>query len=178
MRSAKKLTVSATLVAAGVVFLTVGAYTQALDLTAAALSSLLMVFAYIELGPPYTFLVWIATAILSASFNFGSPVWVEYLLIFGIYPIIKGYVEKLRRHWWLPLKLIFLNLSSVALILILELVGIPFLDGELFGLEVWLIYLILAVLLNVAYILYDVFINVMIRFYMVRLRSRFSRYLK
>ena len=180
MKKTKKLTVGSVTVALGVLFLALGANVGALDMTAAALSSLIMVFVYLELGFPYTYLVWLATSVLSAVFFFASPVWVEYFLLFGIYPIAKGYIERLPRPAWIIAKLGFLNLSAFVMIVILEkLLGIPFITGELpFGLSKWIVYPALVLLLNVAFVLYDVFLNVMLRYYMRKLRQRFSRYLR
>ena len=180
MKKTKKLTVSSAVVALGVLFLALGANVGALDLTAVAMCSLLMVFVYVEIGSPYTFLVWLATSLLSLVFFFASPVWLEYLLLFGIYPVIKGYIERLPRGAWIITKLVYANLSSYLIILLLEkLLGYPFLTGEPpFGLPVWSVYLAFAVLLNAAFIIYDIFLNVMLRYYMRKLRHRFSRYLR
>ena len=54
-----------------------------------------------------------------------------------------------------------------------KLLGIPF-----FGEEGIVMQIILYVLLNVAFVAYDLFITVMVRFYYVKLRSRFKKLLK
>ena len=181
MKNTKKLTLSAVMVAMGTVFMAIGAYVEALDLTTVALASLLMVFVYIEIGSPYTWLVWLCTTLASALMYFGSPIWVEYFLVFGIYPVIKGYIERLPRSIWLLLKLIYANLTFAALALGLEFVlKIPFLaeNEDFFGLPTYAVYIIIGIVLNIAFVAYDFFINVMVRYYMQRLRSRFKSLLK
>ena len=180
MNKTKKLTVSAVSVALGVIFLALGANVGALDMTAAALSSLIMVFIYIEVGYPYTYLAWLSTSVLSAVFFFASPVWLEYFLLFGIYPILKGYFERIPRRLWLVAKLAYANLSGFVIVILLEkLLGLPFISGELpFGLSEWVVYPVFIVVYNLALLVYDVFLNVMLRYYMRKLRHRFSRYLR
>jgi hypothetical protein len=145
-----------------------------LDLSACALASLVMVFSYIELGSPYTFLIWICTTLISALIFPSSPVWIEYLLVFGIYPILKAYIERLPRLFWWPIKLVYINAVIWLLILFVQLIfGIPFLEGD----TVWL-RAATYVLINVAFVMYDMFITVMVRFYFDKLRHRFLRFLK
>ena len=84
--------------ALSVVVLALGAVFEALDLTAAALASICIAFIYIEVGAPYTFIAWICTTVLSFLFFPQSLLWIEYLLLFGLYPILKGYIERSTRH--------------------------------------------------------------------------------
>ena len=78
------------MVALGVVFMTIGAFVPSLDMTSAALTSLIVVLIFIEIGSPYTYLVWLATSLIGFIFFSGSAVWLQYLLVFGIYPILKA----------------------------------------------------------------------------------------
>lgn len=168
------------MVALGVVFMVLGAVFEVFDLTAVALASLLMVFVYIELGSPYTFLVWLATSLLTFIFYPGHFLWLEYLLVFGIYPVVKGYIERLKRPVWLPLKLVYANLTFFLLGILSDLIiGVSiFADMSFFGLPTEAVYIIAAVLLNVAFVAYDIFIKVMVRFYYDKLQRRFSKFLK
>ena len=84
MRKTKRVTLSAMMVALSVVMMVVGAVLDVLDLSACALASLVMVFSYIELGSPYTFLIWICTTVISGIVFPASLVWVEYFTVFGI----------------------------------------------------------------------------------------------
>lgn len=168
-------------VALGVVFMVLGAVIEVLDLSAVVLASLLVMFIYVELGSPYTWLVWLSTSLLAFIFYPGSLMWLVYLTIFGIYPILKGYIEKLPRAFWLILKLVFINLTLTILTLFAEvLVGVTFFGDlgtvELISPEAMLV--ILWVMMNAAFILYDRMIIVMLRFYEVRIRPKIKNILK
>lgn len=169
------------IVALGTVFMIVGAVIEVFDLTAVALASVLVAFVYIELGSPYTWLVWLCTTLTTFLFYQHSPMWLIYLVLFGIYPILKGYIEKLPRIFWWPIKLVFANISFVIMLFGIKLItGIPFIDPseKFFGITGSALYIVMWALLNVAFIAYDFFIAVMVRYYMEKLRSRFRKLLK
>ena len=169
MKTTKKITVSAMAVALGTVFMVLGAVIEVFDMTAAALASLLVAVIYVEVGAPYTFLVWICTTLTTALLYPGSAMWLMYLLLFGIFPIMKGYFERLPRPLWLPLKLVFGDLMMLLVLLgTVYLLGIP-MDVELFGLPTSVVYIILFIAVNLAIILYDLFLTVLVRFYMIKL---------
>ena len=181
MKQTKKLTLSAMIVALGTVFMIIGAVIEVFDLTAVALASVLVAFVYIELGSPYTWLVWLCTTLATFLFYQHSPMWLIYLVLFGIYPILKGYIEKLPRLFWWPIKLVFANISFVIMLFGIKLItGLPFIDPseKFFGITGSALYIVMWPLLNVAFIAYDFFIAVMVRYYMEKLRSRFRKLLK
>ena len=174
MRKTKRVTLSAMMVALSVVMMVVGALFDVLDLSACAFASLVMVFSYIELGSPYTFLIWICTTLISALVFPASLVWIEYFTVFGIYPIFKAYIERLPRIFWWPVKLVYINVVIWLLILFADLIfGTQLLEGD----TVWL-QAAMYILINVAFVMYDVFITVMVRFYFDKLRHRFSSFLR
>ena len=174
MRKTKKITLSAMIVALSTVFMVLGAVIEVLDLSVCALASMMVCFVYIEIGSPYTWLVWLCTTLTTFVCFPGSVVWIEYFLIFGIYPILKAYIERLPRKFWLIIKLMFINAIIWLLMFAVEyILGIPFFAVD----EIWLkaaIYL----LMNVAFIAYDLFITVLVRFYFEKLRHRFKNLLK
>ncbi len=183
MKQTKKITVSAMAVALTVVFMAVGAFVEMLDLTAAALASVIVMFVFIEVGKPYHFLVWLGSSLLCFVFFPQSFVWVNYLLIFGIYPILKAYIERAARWLWVWLKLVFFNIAAVLLILASELVfGIPFFENDLslpfLGENTFILKAAIYVLLIVAMMVYDFFVTVMARFYFARIRPRIEKMLK
>ena len=70
--------------------------------------------------------------------------------------------------------MVYANAVIVALFFVCEkLLGVPFFTDEAQWMRV-LVY----VLTNVAFIAFDYFIVVMVRFYMARLRPRFKKFLK
>ncbi len=174
MRTTKKITLSGILIALSIALMALGAFVEVFDLTVCALASVIMAFVYIEIGRPYTFAVWLATSLLAFIFFTGSVIWVEYFLVFGIYPILKAYIEKLPRFLWIIIKLVYVNLILWLLFLACEFVlGIPFFDDD----RLWM-KIAFCVLVNVAFIAYDWFITVLVRVYFTKFRHRFSRFLK
>ena len=181
MRETKKLTLSAMIVALGTVFMVLGAVIEVFDLTAVALTSALVAFVYIELGSPYTWLVWICTTITTFICYQHSPMWFIYLVLFGVYPILKGYIERLPRPLWWPIKLVFGNVAFVAMLIGIKLItGLPFIspDESFLGITGKSVYVLTWVMLNVAFVAYDIFVTVMVRFYIVKLRQKFKNILK
>lgn len=174
MKDTKKLTISAILTALGVVIMLLGAVIEVLDLSVGAIASLIVVFVFVEIGKPYHWLVWICTSLITAIIYPGSALWIEYLLIFGIYPILKSYIERLPRWSWWPVKLVYINAVVGLLALAMEkLLGIPFFEED----GVWMRVLFWA-LLNVAFVMYDVFIKVLVRVYFAKYRERIISLIK
>jgi hypothetical protein len=174
MRQTKKIAVSAMLSALGAALLSFGAFIEVADLTICAVASLLVVMVYVELGSPYTWLVWLTTSLSTALLFPGSLVWAEYLLVFGVWPILKSYFEKLPRVFWLPLKLVFINALIWVLFFIAEfLLMVPFFEGESLLLKAGFYLLI-----NVTFIVYDKFVTIMTRLYFLKYRERFKRFFK
>ena len=173
MKNTKKITISAMLVALGTMFMVVGAVIEVMDLTAVVFASLLVAFAYIELGSPYTYLVWLCTSLATFLLYPYSLMWLMYLLIFGVYPILKGFIEKLPKALWLIVKLVFANVTFTLLVLGTEfIIGVSFFEQEkLFGLPPLAVKAIIWVMMNVMFVLYDYFINVMVRYYFVKLTN-------
>jgi hypothetical protein len=174
MKDTKKITLSAMLTALGVVIMLLGAVIEMLDLTVGAIASLIVVFVFVEIGKPYHWLVWLCTSLITALIYPGSALWIEYFLIFGIYPILKAYIERLPRWSWWPVKLVYINAVVGMLALAMEkLLGIPFFEDE----GVWMRVLFWA-LLNVAFVMYDIFLRTLLRVYFVKYRERIISLIK
>lgn len=174
MSKTKKITLSAMVVALGTLFMVVGGFVEVLDLSACAIASVLVAFVYIEIGSPYTWLVWLCTSFATFISFSGSVLWLEYLLVFGIYPILKAYIERLPRKFWIFLKLIFVNT-----VLWLIFAGFEFIfKTSVFIVDKLWVKIGIYALMNIAFVAYDIFVTVMVRFYLVRLRPRFKHLLK
>ena len=174
MRATKKLTLSSIMVALGAVIMALGAMIEVLDLTVCALASLIVVFIYLEIGSPYTWLTWLCTSLAVFLIAPARFVWAEYLFIFGIYPILKAYIERLQRPLWLPIKALFFVLVVGGAYLACELLlGIPFFEVE----ATWMKIGVSAVIL-IAAAAYDMFLTVLIRFYIFKIRPRIKNLLK
>ena len=163
------------MVALSTAIMLLGAVIEVLDLSVCAIASLLVVFIYLEIGSYYPWLVWICTTLATGLLYPGSILWIEYLLVFGIYPLIKAYIERLPKWAWMIVKLVYINLVVLAIFAVTELLlGIPFFEeGAGTGMKIFS-----YVLLNIAFVAYDFFISTMVKFYYVKLRPRFKKFLK
>ena len=174
MSQTKKITLSAMMVALGTAFMIIGAVIEVLDLTVCALASMLVVFIFLAIGSYYPWLVWVCTSLATGLLYPASLIWIEYALIFGVYPLIKAYIEKLPRWSWIIVKLVYANAVIWALFFICEkLLGVPFFTDEARWMRI-----LTYILTNVAFLAYDLFITVMVRFYYDKLRPRFKKLLK
>ena len=172
MRSSKKVAISAMLVALGATLMSVGALFEVVDLAAAAFVSLFLVFVMIEVGMPYPWLTWLATSLVTFLIFPGKTVWLMYFS-FAAFPILKAYIEKLPRAFWLILKLIYLNAVLVILYFLVELIfSVPLVAGA------WWMVLIAYLLMTAAFIAYDRMITLAARYYYLKLRDRVKRLLK
>jgi len=174
MRMTKKITVSSMVVALGAIFLVIGSYVSTLDLIFEVVASLLMVFVYIELGSPYTWLVWPATALTVVFLPNGITVAGLYLLVFGIYPILKAYIERTPRVLWWPIKIVYINVIILILAIAVRIVT----GASMFTSTMLIVNVALWVLINVAFVAYDMFITVAVRLYMLKYRKIFAKFLK
>ena len=107
----KKTTLAALLAAMGVALIFLGSVIEVLDLSVAALASFFCIFAVIELGGAYPWLLYAVTSLLSVilmPYTMGG--WF-YLLFFGYYPILKEKLERLKKPIAWCLKLVILNVA-------------------------------------------------------------------
>lgn len=171
-KATRYLTISAVLAALGVIFLALGALVEVLDLTMAAIASLTVVFAVIELKGKYPLLIYFVTSVLALLLLPGKTPALMYLLFAGYYPILKALLEGYfsRALSWL-LKILAFNVAAVAIVLVSVKVLV------LYTVEWQTWYIVLLLPLSAVFAIYDVALSRLITAYMVRLRGRF-RFLK
>ncbi len=161
----RRLSLGAVLAALSVVILWLGAVIEVLDLTTAAMASLLVVFAVLEVGGAFPWMLWGVTSALSLLILPTKFAALVYLLFAGIYPMMKAIFE--RRHYILAwiLKFSFFNTALMLLILLSTVVlGLP--DTDLgFTAAVFLIA-------NAVFVIYDIALSRLILFYLFKLRPR------
>ena len=115
----RRLTVSAMLVALGVVLLGLGAMVEVLDLSMAVIVSILAVFAVIEMSRGYAVLIYAATSVLSLLLLPAKTPALIYAAFAGYYPILKAILEgKLPRAlaWVVKTAIFCLGVGAVLLI--------------------------------------------------------------
>ena len=173
MRPTKKITISAMATALGSALMAIGAVWEVMDMALAAMASFLVVIILIEVGSPYPWLVWITTSLITFLFFPGSTVWLMYF-VFGVFPILKYYIEKLKRPFWFVLKLLYVNACIIGLIYTVDFIfGMP-----LFETEYLILKIALYALLNVAFFAYDRLLTLLIRLYIGKYRQRFRHLFK
>ncbi len=162
----KRLAVCAMLSALGVVILGIGSVISVMDISMAVIASLFCVFAVIEYGGAAPWLVFLVTGILSLLLPQKAPA-AMYLLFFGYYPILKEKLEKRPKAIaWILKEVIF----QVALVAMLLLYHFLFLAS---GTTPWTIYVLLAIIAEVVFPIYDIALTRLITLYLFRLRKRF-----
>ena len=162
----KYLTVSAMLVALGVILLGLGSLINTLDLTVAALASILCVWAVIEMGKTYAWMIWLVTSFLAILLLPRKTPGCFYLFI-GLYPILKERLERLPRAVEWVLKIVIFH-AMIALCWLVLRIFVPEEAALEFG---WLLLATYALAL-VAFLLYDYALTKLISFYLQKLQKR------
>jgi len=166
----KYLTVSAMLCALGVVILGLGSIIEVLDITVASIASLLTVYAVIEIGGAYPWLIWIVTSVIALLLlPLKTPV-LFYALLTGYYPIIKQKIERRMARvpaWALKMGVLALSLGIIWGVMRLFLPDLLESSGG------WIMIAATVGLAVLAFILYDICLTKLITLYFVRLQKRF-----
>lgn len=166
----KYLTVSAMLCALGVVILGLGSLIEVLDITVSVIASLLTVYAVIEIGGAYPWLIWTVTSVVALLLlPLKTPV-LFYALLSGYYPILKQKIE--RRMARIPAWTIKLGVLAISLGIIWGTMKL-FLPDLLEGPGGWIAIAVALALAVLSFILYDICLTRLITLYFVRLQKRF-----
>lgn len=179
----KKMTTSALLAAMGVALLFIGSLIETLDLSMAALASFFCIFAVIELGGAYPWLIFAVTSVLAVVLMPFSMAGWFYLLFFGYYPILKEKFENLPKLASWGIKMIVLNIALIASVALAYFLffgqsGGSIIDAfiYIFGGEEVGSYIALGVyvLVNIVFVIYDIALTRLISLYFFKLRPRFK----
>lgn len=161
----KKLTFAAILSALGFVIMYLGTLTGVFDLCAVVVGALCCVYAVIEMGGIWPWLVASVTGTLCIVFLPDKFCALEYIALGGLYPIFKAIFERLPRTLSFALKLGLFNIMlTLCLLLAKYLLGI----SEEWVAFNWVVYLVC----NGFFIFYDYALSVFISYYTVKLRHR------
>lgn len=165
----KFLTVSAMICAISVIILSFGSLIEVLDITTAVFASLLCIYAVIELGGAYPWLIWIVTSLLSLLLLPQKTPALFYALFAGFYPILKEKLEKLKKPVSYILKLLVFHLSLAAIVAGLRL----FFPADLDMGSFWWMPIALYIMCLTCFLMYDFALSKLITFYLIRLRQKF-----
>ena len=183
VQKTKRLTVSALLCALGAVMLCMGRlFDGSLDLSMAALASLITVWAAEELGGSYPWLIWLVTALLALILMpFNTAAW-EYLLFAGVYPMLRVLLERVPAVLRYVIKIVLFNGVIALGVLILWQLLFPAAQSYPAALGAFLggqgahpgYSLAVFITANGAFVLYDFVIGRSITAYRVNFRNRFK----
>lgn len=138
-----------------------------LDLTLVMIASFAIVFAVIELNSKYPLLIYSVTSVLSLLIVPNRSTALFYVIIFGYYPMMKAIFERMHYIVAWVLKLSTFNTSVILMIVFSKYI----LHLDDIGIEYDIIVLLLA---NITFVLYDFLITRLTILYFVKLRTRFK----
>ena len=169
-RQTKHLTVSAMLCALGVILLMLGSFVEVIDASVAVIASLLCVYAVIEIGGMYPWLIWAVTSVIGVLLIPQKTPALFYALFAGYYPMLKEILErKFRPQIAIPLKLAAFHVSLALMYGVLRL----FLPAQLEGLVIGWMLLALYVAAVAVFLIYDYALTKLISGYLFKWRKYF-----
>lgn len=173
----KRVAVCGVFIALGIILLYIGSLIEVLNISMAAIASLICIIAVIEYGGLYPLMIFGATAILSMLLLPEKFTPTIYALLIGYYPILKELIERLGKNGRLSkkialplqylIKLLFFNAALAAVVLVAVYILILPESAE------WL-QIVTFCLANLTFLVYDLALTRMISTYVFRVRSRFK----
>ncbi len=165
-RRTVRLVLCALLCALNFVIMLFGELSGVMDLTALVITSAISMFAVIETGGAYPYLLWGVSSALAILFLPAKLAGCEYFFFAGIYPVVKHFAERMKRPLCLAVKFAFFNLMLTVCTIISQFVlGLNPDDGLVFGRLIYLTG-------NAMFVLYDLALTSVTSYYLLRLRRR------
>ena len=169
-RTSKRMASCSLLAALGVVIAYLGSLSDLIDLCTPFFAALLLVPVVIEYGRRYAWGLWVATALLSLLLLPNKSPAIIYL-VFGYYPILKAYLERIRPFGTFLLKLLlFVAVDLLIVFASTAFVGISENLPSYFN-------AILCVGGLIVLWLVDLCLTRLITIYLLKYRPRFSKWL-
>lgn len=135
-----------------------------------ALSSVFVAMVIMEINVAYGWMFYLASSVLAFLLIPLKSIALLYAALFGIYGIVKGYIEKIRdRRAEMVLKLLFFNASIFIIYKAASLVAI----SQAVQIPRWPI-IVLWLIAQVAFLIYDYAYTLFLRIYQKRIR-RFTQ---
>lgn len=161
---AKELTLDAILIALTIIILFLNNIMPISTLTFLTIASLLVPIAIIRGSVKGSFLVYIASSILGFLL-LPKDIVLLYFIFFGIYGIIKHYIEKLNKFYLeIILKLLFFNLILfIAYFFLNEFININQSNIPIYG---------LLLIGQIAFLIYDYALTILISWYFNQIHKR------
>ncbi|MBE6681456.1 MAG: hypothetical protein E7600_04125 [Ruminococcaceae bacterium] len=168
-KETKNITLSALLSSLIVVLIVLGTFVELLDITVAAICSLIVFVIKIECGGKYPFLVFLTSSVLALIFVPMSTATLYFIGFFGYYPILKFVFKKMPKALRKIICVLIFNISMCILM---------FCFKTIFALqnEPWQIYVALLVTSNIFFICFDYLLDVFIFIYIKKIRPKFKKH--
>lgn len=161
----KRLVFASLLCALSFVFMYVGTLTGVFDLCAVVVGAVCTIFAAIEMGGAWPWLVFAVTGTLCALLLPDKFIAMEYIVLGGLYPILKSFFEKLPKILSWGAKIAAFNLMLAACLAMAKFVlGM---QDDYIAFDV-----IVFAAGNAFFIVYDVALTVFIAYYFQNLRHK------
>ena len=165
---ARKVVLPAIFGALALIFLFIAAVSPTGSWGIAAVAGLMPVAVVLAVGISAGFLCWAGVTILAFLLLPDKLMALLFGALFGLYPIVKGLIERLRRLLLeYLLKLAFFNVSLTVIYLTMRAAVLASLPAALSA-AVWLMYLAG----NVIFLVYDYGLTKLIALYMTRIHRR------
>ncbi len=161
--------------ALSVAIMSLGSVIPSLDMSAAFLSGIVVIVARMEVSRTAPISVYLVSGILSAVILPNRFAGISYLCFYGLYPIVKEYIERIRlKPLKIAVKLATLLVMSVAVVKLSTFFTIP--TDSIFEFGETLLYVLVVVI----GIVYDFFLTVVVSRYDILLarlkdKSKFSK---
>ena len=168
-KQVKYITVSAMLCALSIIILMLGSFIEVLDVSVAVIASFFCIYAVIEMGGAYPWMIWAATSILSLLLLPLKTPALFYACFAGYYPILKEKLEKYPNRIAIPIKLVVFHVALAVMYGVMKL----FLPAALEGTEFNWVLIGLYAASVVVFVVYDYALTKIISLYLFRFRGRF-----
>lgn len=140
------------------------------ELVLPGLAGILLICAVCEMGEGWAFLIFAAVSILSFLLPTDKDAAVYYVFFLGHYPIIKSFIERIKNRVlrWIAKLAVFNVCVGLALYVTVLIFGF---SGKALNYG----YPLLALLLNVTFVIYDFALSGLVRLYYGRIRKMIHR---
>lgn len=161
--------------ALSLVLMILSGVTFSLEYAIPMITGALLMVLVVEFGKGFAGVIYLVVSVLSLLLLGNKEPAVMYLMFFGYYPIIKSILEQRFKFCWI-LKYIIFNVSMIAsYFVVTKIFMISFDDIMEFGKYALLILLLVG---NVLFAMYDVLLTRLVSIYIYRWRKHIKRVFK
>lgn len=138
------------------------------------ISGVLLIAIFLEFGFRWAMLVYGVISILSLFFVADKEAALFFMLLFGYYPVVKSYIEKIKsKAVQYIIKLVIFNIGAVAVYFIMLFIfGMDTDAFVIFGVNIPLVFLLVG---NVIFVIYDFAVTVAAIQYIKKYRNIFFK---